>query len=301
MSVVTHTVHRIEKAAAWPPVTRRVRRYRNIVIKAACNLRCSYCEMKKARVDVGATIASVERIMRRFSPEDTLFRVEADGEITLYPQILDFLAERVRTDGYAIEVLTNGTRFPDCLRPGLLWVVSVDGHTAGMNEARGLSQAQVDVILDHAVALKAELQCVYHGQGVEQINAFIAALDARGFAGRLHFLPLLATEGRPLTVHLDYAQLRKAPFLEREEFFRRWDYIFRHGRRGDFLCDQILNGFNYYVDGDKISMVKCDCYSPVPDELEIEGLQSEREYDNFPCGTCLSHQEFNNQRDRMAI
>lgn len=300
MSIAMYPVHKIQPLD-WPPRTRQVRKYRNIVVKAACNLRCSYCEVKKAKVDVEASIGSIERIMRRFAPAETLFRVEADGEITLYPEILDFLADLAQRDGYRIEVLTNGTRFPACLRPGLLWVISVDGHTERMNRGRGLTQAQIDVILAQAVALSAELQCVYHGQSIDEINAFIDTLSVHGFAGRLHFLPLLAIEGRPLSVHMNYAELHKAPFLEREAFFRRWDYIYQHGRRGEFLCDQILNGFNYYVDGEKISMVKCDCYSPVPEELEIEGLQNEREYDNFPCGTCLSHQEFNNLRERMAL
>ncbi|MGJ0577147.1 hypothetical protein ACR71G_03290 [Xenorhabdus bovienii] len=300
MSDITNVIHSIQPPSAWPPLTRRVRRYRNIVIKTSCNLRCSYCEVKRAKVNTEAVINSITRIMERFNPSDTLFRIEADGEITLYPKILDFLAECVKK-GYFIEVLTNGTRFPACLRPDLLWVISVDGHTEQMNKARGLKQKQIDIILDYAVRLSAELQCVYHGQSIEEINEFIDTLQARNFTGRLHFLPLLATKGRPLTVHLNYEQLHKAPFLERKAFFDRWDHIYQHGRRGDFICDQIRNGFNYYIEGENISMVKCDCYSPVPSHLEIEGLQDEREYNNFPCGTCLSHQEFNNQRDRMAL
>lgn len=287
-------------AAHWAAGVRRVRKYRNIVVKAACNLRCSYCELKKAKVDVAATNRSIGRIFDRFKPDDTLFRVEADGEITLYPEILDYLDERARVDGYRVEVLTNGTRLPGCLRPNLRWVFSVDGHTEAMNRPRGLDQRQVDLILDHAALLAADLQCVYHGQSIAEMNGFIDALSQRGFAGRLHILPLLALQGQPLTVHLDYDLIHKAPFLEREEYFRRWDFIYRNGRRGDFVCDQIVNGFNYYVVGDTIEMVKCDCYSP-PRALTLHGLQDEREYDSFPCGTCLSHQEFNNSRPAMDV
>ncbi|MDB6373341.1 radical SAM protein [Photorhabdus bodei] len=301
MSDLINIIHTIQPPSSWPPVTRRVRRYRNIGIKTSCNLRCSYCEIKRARVNTEAIINSLTRILERFNPHDVFLRVEADGEITLYPKILDFLAECVQKKDYSIEVLTNGTRLPACLRPGLLWVISIDGHTEQMNKARGLRQKQIDIILDHAVSLSAELQCVYHGQSVEEINDFIDTLQARGFTGSLHFLPLLATKGRPLTVHLNYEQLHKASFLECKAFFDRWDYIYQHGRRGDFVCDQIKNGFNYYIDGENISMVKCDSYSPVPKYLEIEGLQEEQEYDHFPCGTCLSNQEFNNQRDRMTL
>jgi len=288
----------VSGALPWARPVRQVRKYRNIVIKAACNLRCSYCELKKAKVDIAATNRSIGRILDRFKPGDTLFRVEADGEIALYPAILDYLVDRVRQDDYRIEILTNGTRLPACVRPELGWVISVDGHTAAMNHARGLTQKQVDAILEHGVALAADLQCVYHGQTIEEMNSFIDELSRRGFTGRLHILPLLALAGRPLTVHLDYDLLHKAPFLEREEYFRRWDYIYQNGRRGDFVCDQIVNGFNYYVVGDTIEMVKCDCYSS-PRALTIKGLEDEREYDSFPCGTCLSHQEFNNSRPAM--
>lgn len=288
----------VSEARSWHAPVRQIRKYRNIVIKAACNLRCSYCEVKKAKVDVAATNRSLGRIIDRFRPEDVLFRAEADGEIALYPGIIDYLEKRSREDGYRIEVLTNGTRLPGCIRPGLGWVFSIDGHTATMNRKRGLSQSQIDVILEQGVILAADLQCVYHDQSLDEMNGFIDALASRGFAGRLHILPLLALAGRPLTVHLDYDRLHKAPFLEREEYFRRWDYIYRNGSRGDFVCDQIVNGFNYYVVGDDIQMVKCDCYSP-PRGLTIQGLQNEREYDAFPCGTCLSHQEFNNSRPSM--
>ncbi|MGW8142275.1 radical SAM protein [Sphingomonas zeae] len=285
----------------WPPPVNRVRRYRNIIVKAACNLRCTYCELKKAKVDTAATNASIGLILDRFMPGETLVRVEADGEIGSYPPILDYLAERVRADGYRIEVLTNGTRFPQCIRPELLWVISVDGHTAEMNRERGLTQAQVDVILDQAVALNADLQCVYHGQPLEAMNGFIDELARRGYAGRLHILPLLALAGKPLTKHLDYDRLHKAPFLEQEGYFRHWDYIYQHGRRGERQCDQITNGFNYYVDNDRIEMMKCDSYAPLPRHLTLHGLQSEPEYDRFPCGTCLSNQEYNNCRPQMAM
>jgi MoaA/NifB/PqqE/SkfB family radical SAM enzyme len=284
----------------WTSKVRQIRRYRNIVIKAPCNLRCTYCEVKKARIDVDKTLHSVGLILQRFKPGDTLFRVEADGEITLYPEIIDALARHVREGGYKIEVLTNGTRLPGCLRPELGWVISVDGHTAAMNEKRGLTQAQIDTILDCGVAVSADLQCVYHGQSIDEMNGFIEELERRGFKGRLHLLPLLALAGRPLKVHLDYAKLRKAPFLERKAYFDRWDYIYQHGHRGDFVCDQIVNGFNYYVFDDAIEMVKCDCYSP-PAGFTIKGLQDEPEYETFPCGTCLSHQEFNNRRPSMDM
>ncbi|WP_183103940.1 radical SAM protein [Mitsuaria sp. WAJ17] len=284
----------------WSPRPRAIRRYRNIVIKAPCNLRCTYCEVKKARVDVPKTIHSVGQILDRFDPKTTLFRVEADGEIALYPPILDYLAQRVASDGYRIEVLTNGTRLPECLREGLLWVISLDGHTQAMNSKRGLKQAQIDIIMDYAVRLSADLQCVFHDQSLEEMNAFIDELSRRGFAGRLHLLPLLALGGKPIQVALDYESLHKAPFLEKKAYFDRWEHIRKQGNRGDFVCDQLVNGYNYYVADDRIEMVKCDCYAPPP-AFTIQGLGDEVEFEEFPCGTCLSHQEFNNRRPAMGL
>jgi MoaA/NifB/PqqE/SkfB family radical SAM enzyme len=285
---------------SWPPPTTEVRRYRNIIISGACNLRCTYCETKDARVDIAATIASLDKIFDRFDPELVFVRVECDGELTLYPKLLDHLEMRARA-GFAIEVLSNGTRLPACAegRDHLLWVISLDGHTAAMNARRGLDQAQVDRILGSVIDRNAELQCVYHGQSIDEMNAFIDLLTQRSYKGLLHIFPLLALNGRPLEHYLDHDQLHEAPFLPGEEYFRRWRYIFDHGHRGSFVCDQIVNGYNYHVANATISMLKCDCYAPPRSMYHPFG--SEREYDGFPCGTCLSHQEFNNSRPRMRI
>jgi MoaA/NifB/PqqE/SkfB family radical SAM enzyme len=286
--------------AAWPPPVRRVRRYRNVVISAACNLSCSYCDDKRARVDIPATIGALDAIFARHEPNSVLFRVEADGEITLYPALLDRL-QAAAAAGYPIEVLSNGTRLPGCLagRPDLLWVFSVDGHTAAMNAKRGLTQAQVDAILDAAIAHRAELQCVFHDQTVDEMNGFIDLLAARGYGGLLHIMPLLAFKGRPLEVYLDRRQLHDAPFLAPDEYFARWKYIYEHGHRGPYVCDQIRNGYNYEISGGRTRMVKCDCYS-VPSNL-YHDLGPEQEVDAFPCGTCIANQELNNSRPRMQM
>jgi MoaA/NifB/PqqE/SkfB family radical SAM enzyme len=284
----------------WPPTVHVIRKYRNIVIGGACNLRCDYCDLKDDRVDVPAVCAALDAIVSRFQPETVLLRVEADGEITLYPTILDHL-ELIAQRGYAIEVLSNGTRLPRCLEghPHLLWVVSIDGHTEAMNRRRGLSQTQVDAILETAVGLQAELQCVYHGQSVDEMNAFIDWLASRNYRGMLHIMPLLAFKGRPLTVFLDYEQLHHTSFLADREYFQRWRFIYENGHRGPYVCDQIKNGYNYEIRDGKILMVKCDCYS-VPKHL-YHPFGEEREVDNFPCGTCLANQELNNSRARMQI
>ncbi|MFJ4094885.1 radical SAM protein [Kitasatospora sp. NPDC089913] len=284
---------------SWPPRTRQVRLYRNIVVDGACNIRCTYCEVKKAKVDQAATIASLDRIFAEYEPDSVLFRVESDGEITLYRKIVDHLQRRA-AEGYRIEVLSNGTKLPTALagRPDLLWVFSVDGHTAEMNAKRGLSQQQVDRIIDAAVDLGAELQSVYWGQPIEQVNAYIDLLAERGYRGLLHFMPLLAFKGRPLEVDLRYQDLHPAEFLAPPEYFRRWNHIFETGTR-DAVCDQITNGYNYQVTGEQIRMVKCDCYS-VPKHL-FHAFGAPREYDNWPCGTCIANQEFNNSRSRMQI
>ncbi|MEU5977797.1 radical SAM protein [Streptomyces sp. NPDC047315] len=283
----------------WPPPVQRVRAYRNIVVDGACNIRCTYCEVKKTKVDQPATIRSLERIFAEYEPDGVLFRVESDGEITLYPKILDHLQQRA-AEGYRVEVLSNGTRVPRALegRPDLLWVFSVDGHNEAMNAKRGLKQDQIDRILDAAVDLGAELQTVYWGQPVDQVNDYIDHLASRDYRGLLHFMPLLAFKGRPLTVNLRYQDLRPADFLAPPEYFRRWNHIFETGKR-DAVCDQITNGYNYQVSGDDIRMVKCDCYS-VPKHL-VHTFGPIREFDNWPCGTCIANQEFNNNRPRMRV
>jgi MoaA/NifB/PqqE/SkfB family radical SAM enzyme len=284
----------------WPPDTRQIRKYRNIVIDGACNIRCDYCEIKKAKVDQAATIASLDRIFAQYSPDTVLFRVESDGEIALYPKVLDHLQGRAQHDGYLIEVLSNGTKLPKCLegRPNLLWVFSLDGHTEQMNAKRGLKQEQIDRIIDTAVELGAELQLVYHGQSIEEMNGFIELLESRQYGGLLHIMPLLAHKGAPLTVYLDYESLRKAAFVAPQEYFRRWKYIYDHGER-DAVCDHITNGYNYQVTDEKVRMVKCDCYS-VPKHL-FHDFGEEREYDKWPCGTCIANQELNNSRPRMLM
>ncbi|WP_374984800.1 radical SAM protein [Streptomyces fradiae] len=283
----------------WPPPVRQVRAYRNIVVDGACNIRCTYCEVKKTKVDQPATIRSLDRIFAEYEPDAVLFRVESDGEITLYPKIVDHLQKRA-AEGYRVEVLSNGTKLPRALegRPDLLWVFSVDGHTEAMNAKRGLKQPQIDRILDAAVELGAELQTVYWGQPVDEVNAYIDLLESRGYRGLLHFMPLLAFKGRPLTVNLRHEDLHPADFLAPPEYFRRWNHIFETGRR-DAVCDQITNGYNYQVSGDEIRMVKCDCYS-VPKHL-VHGFGPIREFDDWPCGTCIANQEFNNSRERMRV
>ncbi|MEV5598072.1 radical SAM protein [Streptomyces sp. NPDC052496] len=283
----------------WPPRTRRVRAYRNIVIDGACNLRCTYCEVKAIKVNQPATNASLDRIFAEYEQDNVLFRVESNGEICLYPKILDHLQQRA-AEGWHIEVLSNGTRLPRCLegRENLMWVFSVDGHTARMNEKRGLSQEQVDRIIDTAVELDAELQAVFHDQTVDEVNEFIDLLSARGYQGLLHFMPLLAFKGQPLEVNLRYEDLHPAEFLAPPEYFRRWNHIFETGKR-DAVCDQITNGYTYSVADDKIQMVKCDCYS-VPKHL-YHDFGPVREFDNWPCGTCIANQEFNSSRPRMQV
>lgn len=287
-------------SSSWPPSSHRVRKYRNIVIGAACNLTCEYCEIKDDKVDVPAVLRSLDRVFARFDPASVLFRVEADGEVTLYPAILDHLEAKAAA-GYAIEVLSNGTRIPRCFaaRDHLLWVFSVDGHTAAMNQKRGLTQAQIDAILHAAVERGAELQCVYWGQSIAEMNGFIDWLATRSYRGLLHIMPLLAFKGRPLEVQLDYDQLIKAPFLADVEYFRRWQFIYEHGHRGPYVCDQLRNGYNYEIRNSEIVMVKCDCYS-VPKQL-YHDFSEEQEVDQFPCGTCIANQELNNLRPRMRL
>ena len=125
----------------WPPTVHVIRKYRNIVIGGACNLRCDYCDLKDDRVDVPAVCAALDAIVSRFQPETVLLRVEADGEITLYPTILDHL-ELIAQRGYAIEVLSNARIGPAVVR-------RLEEHVERLVEflPGGLHMAELEVCL----------------------------------------------------------------------------------------------------------------------------------------------------------
>jgi hypothetical protein len=55
--------------------------FRNIVSKAPCTLRCTYCKVKKARIDVEQTVNSVGHILDRFRSHQEFNNRPAHGSL----------------------------------------------------------------------------------------------------------------------------------------------------------------------------------------------------------------------------
>jgi MoaA/NifB/PqqE/SkfB family radical SAM enzyme len=259
-------------------------------------MRCSYCAPPSLKLDIGKVVEQLELIFSRFDPAESCVRVECFGEVTLYPDLIEYLERKAR-GGYVIEVLSNGTRALDVISDdtGLRWVFSLDGHTADMNKARGLNSSEVEKILTAIMKFNAEIQCVFSGQSVDEMNSFILYLSRNHYKGFLHIFPVRNPERPQVRHYLDYAKLVKTEFIPDAEYFRRWKYIFENGQRGAFTCDQLTNGYVYNIHPDGITMVKCDCGTGA--SSYVHPLEAERTYDEYsPCETCITHLECNNKR-----
>ena len=136
------------------------------------------------------------------------------------------------------------------------------------------------------------IQFTFFEQSLDEINDFILELKKRDYKGFLHIFPR-RYHNKPLNLYLNYDKLEKVDFLPRADYFRRWKFIYENGKR-DFVCDFLKNGYVYHVTLDEIKMVKCDC-SPGSFRYE-HPFEEERQYKVFPCGTCITHFEYNNSR-----
>ncbi|MFZ5351513.1 MAG: radical SAM protein [Bacillota bacterium] len=270
-----------------------MRKFRGIVFLGKCNLRCWYCDKPEYVVEQEKVIASLNRVFSKFQRDDTCIRVECRGEITLYRDIINYL-ERRAEEGYRIEILTNGLLLRDVLGEStkIRCVVSLDGHTKSMNSFRHLNKNQVETILNNIFYYNAEIQSVYLGQTMEEMNDFINYLQSKSFNQRLHIFPC-SIKGKLISKTIDYDTLQKASFLPPEEYFNRWKFIMENQRR-DFVCDYFKNGYTYYIHNDDIAMIKCDGTPKCHDFRHEFG--EERSYDTYPCNTCINHNEYNNMR-----
>lgn len=269
-----------------------MRRYRDITILGKCNLNCLYCEHPEFDVDEEKTIRSFRRVVNSFDKDTTCLRVEARGEITLYQKIMDEV-KQYTMDGYRLEILSNGLLLDKILDgfDKLKCVVSLDGHTVAMNEMRQLSPKNVDIILYNIFKYSADIQMVYLKQDIYEINEFIMYLEEHHFQGLLHIFPC-SIGNKIVSPYLDYSKLKKASFLPPAEYFRRWEYIAKNGRR-NFRCDFHSNGYIYYICNSTIKMLKCDGNSNMLTHLHRYGEEKDIEYD---CLNCINNNELNNSR-----
>lgn len=274
-----------------------MKKYRNIVIEGKCNLNCKYCSSHNYNTDVNAIINSLKQIFDKFVGEKVVFRVECFGEITLYPQIIDYLefVSKIYSD-FDFEILTNGTLISRYYNEKSLlkWVVSLDGHTETMNSKRGLKQEIINEILKYIVKINAEIQCVYWGQKISDINNFIMYLKQKNYQGFLHFFSEI-DENQSLKAYLDYDLLVKANFIATKEYFDKWKYIY-DGNKRNFVCDHLINGYVYQInEHGEISGIKCDC-------INSKGFKTkfgEPELNVFDCQNCIQNNEYNNKRRIM--
>jgi hypothetical protein len=175
---------------------------------------------------------------------------------------------------------------------GLIWVISLDGHTAHMNRFRRLNQSKVNDILDTITKHNLEIQCVYNDQTIDEMNQFIEYLDAKNYSGFLHISPRKYHD-KPLEHYVDYTKLIKKDFVPDEEYFKRWDYIIKNKKR-DFECDFFTKGYVYRImrNDEETKRIKCDCAG-----FEFEyGNDEITNYNQYECDTCICQFEYDVNR-----
>ncbi|MFZ5989297.1 MAG: radical SAM protein [Bacillota bacterium] len=269
-----------------------MRQFIKIEFECMCNLDCNYCHayMNKHRANIKKIIHEMEQIFSKYDPTATFFRVEGTGEITLYPEIVDYLSDKAEREGYIIEVLSNGILAEEFIKetPSLIWIISLDGHTAQMNRHRNLSQPKVNKILDTIIEYNTEIQCVYSDQSMEDVNEFIEYLSSRNYSGFLHISPRKYHD-KPLEHSLDYNKLIRTDFVAGDEYFKRWEYIINNNKR-DFECDFFKRGYVYRImrGDEETKSIKCDCAS-----FEFEYDDEEKtSYNLCDCSTCICQFEY---------
>lgn len=267
-----------------------------IEFECLCNLNCDYCHAynNKYKLNVKKVLNEIERIILGYDPQNVYFRVEGIGEITLYPEILEFLNRKAKKDRYQIEVLSNGLLVDQYIdkMSSLIWVISLDGTTTKMNSHRNIKQAQLDRILQVIVKNNLEIQCVYYEQSIDEINEYIKYLEERNYKGFLHISPRKYHD-RPLQHYLDYDKLYKTDFIPDEDYFKRWKSIIDKKCR-DFTCEFFVYGYVYRImrGEENTRLIKCDCAN-----FEFEKQHnSSTTYGQKACGTCICQFEYDVKR-----
>lgn len=178
-----------------------------IVWLAGCNMRCAYCHNPqivrgKGRGEIGKVLAFLER--RRGLLDGVVL---SGGEATLYPGLLSF-AQQVKAMGYAIKLDTNGTRpmtIRTMLAANMLDSVALDFKAPpekfqAITGLQGWSEFSETLNLLLARRDQSyEIRTTIHSDllDAQDVNAIIAALDARGYAGVYYLQNFKADNERP--------------------------------------------------------------------------------------------------------
>jgi MoaA/NifB/PqqE/SkfB family radical SAM enzyme len=264
-----------------------------IEIESLCNLHCKYCFVdreKMVSIDVKETIKRLEMLFNLFGPWENYFRIEAIGEILLYPNLIEYLEYKAKHENYLIEVLSNGVLANEVIKrdSNLKWIFSLDGHTVEMNSQRSLLKNQINDILKATLNLNADLQCVFFKQNIEEINSFILLLNDQNFQGFLHIFPCRFSNS--LNIFLDHTKLVKVSFIPDEEYFRRWKFVYQKNQR-NFICNFFKYGFTFRITPHEVKKVKCDCFGG--SFVFEDSFDPKKKYDPLCCGTCINHFEYN--------
>ncbi len=276
-------------------------KFRTILIQGTCNLKCDYCGGTSIKIDQVETIGKLSKVFNRFNKDEYAIRVECFGEITLYPEIINYLEEKA-DHGYRIEILSNGIRALEVLKEDtkLHCIFSLDGQTREMNIARNLTQEQVDKILKAIFKFNAEINCVYYKQSIEDINKYILYLKDNNYNGLLNIFPCRFGKEHQVS-YLKYEDLIRTDFLPPKEYFDNWKHLILNGAK-DRNCDLINNGYLYSINtkdvtSSDITMLKCNG-SPTYWKY-IHEYGEELENKPFKCGTCINYYFYNNSRKFM--
>ena len=269
-----------------------MRAFKNITFNCTCNNRCDYCGKPNYKIDTQVVCKYVDKIFDKFGKKEMAYRITPYGEITIYPELLEYLEEKAE-EGYVIEVVSNGMTALDSIKDNsmLRWIFSLDGHTVRMNHNRHFSQKTIDNILEAVFKFKAEIQCVYTDQTIEEINEFIKILKENNYSELLSIFSA-RMKGTKSEYMIDYRNLEPAIFLPPEKYFERWEKNYLYGIC-DKDCDFNKNGYEYHIADSKLFMLKCSCNNKLGDYIMDYG---DEHLGKFECGPCFSHFAFNNSR-----
>lgn len=273
-----------------------MRKFKNIAFNCTCNNKCEYCGKPDYPIDSQLICQYIDMIFDKFGKEEMAYRITPYGEITIYPELLEYFEKKAEED-YVIEIVSNGKNALEVIKVDskIRWIFSLDGHRVKMNHNRYFTQETIDKILEAIFKFKSEIQCVYTDQTIEEMNEFIKVLKEKNYSGLLNIFS--ARRGVTRSEYMiDYKNLEPASFLPPREYFERWERNYLYGTC-DKECDFYKNGYEYQIARSKLFMLKCSCNNKIGEYIMDYG---DEQMGNFECGPCFSLFALNNSRSILC-